>query len=149
MQIPVVVVDDEEIDRMIARKRIARSGWSDVLTPVCEAENGDRFLDMLLEPGAVPEGRKLVLMDINMPGRNGFETIEEIDRQISKGTLGKDWVVMMFSSSENAADVARAKSLDLVQGYIVKPFDEDDIEAIARVFGLKRAKTTPDGTSLH
>ena len=147
MHIPVVIVDDEEIDRLIALKRIARSPWAKVLNPVFEAISGDVFLDTLFQSDALPEGQKLVLMDINMPGRSGFETIEEMRRRMP--TEGDGTVVIIYSSSENEDDVARAKALDLVREYIVKPFDEADLETIVRVFDLKSPETAPDGTLLH
>ena len=147
MHIPVVIVDDEEIDRLIALKRISRSPWAKVLNPVFEAISGDVFLDTLFQTDALPEGQKLVLMDINMPGRSGFETIEEMRRRMP--TEGDGTVVIVYSSSENEDDVARAKALDLVREYIVKPFDEVDIETIVRVFDLKSPETAPDGTLLH
>ena len=147
MHIPVVIVDDEEIDRLIALKRISRSPWAKVLNPVFEAISGDVFLDTLFQTDALPEGQKLVLMDINMPGRSGFETIEEMRRRMP--TEGDGTVVIVYSSSENEDDVARAKALDLVREYIVKPFDEADIETIVRVFDLKSPETAPDGTLLH
>lgn len=147
MRIPVVIVDDEEIDRLIASKRIARSPWAKILTPIIEVASGDVFLENLFQTDALPDGRKLVLMDINMPGRNGFETIEEMRRRLPKG--GDGYVVIVYTSSENAGDVARAKALDLVREFIVKPLDDADIETIVRVFGLKPPETAPDGTLLH
>lgn len=149
MRIPVVIVDDEEVDRLIALKRIARSDWADVLNPVFEAETGDLFLENMFASEIMTDGERLVLMDINMPGRDGFEIVEEMGRQLADQPGSEGLVVMMFTSSENAADQARAKALDLVQGYIVKPMDQSDIETIVRIFGLNKASKAPDGTMLH
>ncbi len=149
MQIPIVIVDDEEVDRLLVSKRIARSEWSDVLTPVLESETGDAFLEAFAQPGAMPKGRKLILMDINMPGRNGFETIEELKRVLSDGDIDDDSTFFMFTSSENASDIARANALDMVCGYIVKPFDDKDIETIVSVLGLEKPGSVPDDGMLH
>ncbi len=70
MKIPVTVVDDEQVDRYTVRRRLSRHGG---FRDVVEVESGDRFLDVHcsgasdIETDGLP---LLILMDINMPGRN-------------------------------------------------------------------------------
>ena len=137
MQFPVVIVDDEETDRLIAKKRFERSVNSGKFSVLEEFESGDRFIEQYCRSrGQLSEGSPtpvLVLMDINMPGRNGFETIEEIARKIEAGDASESIMLMVFTSSKNERDIERAKSLDLVRGYIVKPFEEQDIANILKI----------------
>ncbi|NNE81198.1 MAG: response regulator [Silicimonas sp.] len=137
MRIPVFIVDDEEVDRLIARVRIERSEHAEHFGPIVEVETGDRFLcdhldrDAFRSPGAL---RPLVLMDINMPGRNGFETVEELTRKCQQGALPNGVVVVMFSTSDDDRDRARAESLSLVSGQIYKPFKTSDIDMILSIY---------------
>ena len=133
MPIPVLIVDDEMTDRMITMKRLSRSEKSDYFVPEREFVAGDEFLEAFKSPdglGLISDMRPLILIDVNMPGRNGFETVEEMAREIDAGRSLESVVVMMFSSSENTLDIERAKSLDLVKGFIFKPFDDKDIDMI-------------------
>ena len=141
MQIPLIIVDDELVDRMVVVKRLSRSERGEMFQPVFESATGDEFLSEFLgtEDGRkVLEERPLVLMDVNMPGRNGFETVEELAKQIKDHNHGA--VVMMFTSSQNQADIEKAESLELVKGYIVKPFSEDHVRQIAEFYDIKSAE---------
>ena len=132
-KIPLIIVDDESIDRLIARKRISRSPLCEVFDPIREYEAGDLFLADFIarrHPGAA--GKPVVLMDVNMPRMNGFETIDAM----ADAALGRDdkIVVMMFTSSDNPSDIARAEERPLVKGYITKPLEEGDIERIIEIY---------------
>ncbi len=149
MQIPIIIVDDEEIDRMIATKRIQRSDWSGVLCPIHEATAGDDFIRHYKGSKFPDSPNILILMDINMPGRDGFETVKELQRLTSHKQSKTDTVVLMFTSSENPADIAKAEALESVRGYIVKPFDDADIETIVDLFNLVKPLAAPEDRKLH
>ena len=123
MKIPVIVVDDERVDRYTAKRRLERHGGFD---EVKEAVSGDAFLeDFCSEQVAWPKGGlpELILMDINMPGRDGFATVAELERRNRLGIGPPSLVVTMFTSSSNPRDVARAMTMPLVQAYEQKPLD--------------------------
>lgn len=133
-KIPVVIVDDQDADRYIAKRRLAKTGDFD---PVFESTTGPDFLETFFnghKGSGIEHSPLVVLMDINMPQMSGFETIEEVMRRMESGR-GPDSVdFMMFTSSENPSDLARADGLDAVKGYIVKPLDEAGIEKIRALY---------------
>lgn len=134
MNIPVVVVDDEEADRYLVKRRLARVGG---FAEVIEEPSGDRFLEdyssgYLAEAAASTS--LLVLMDINMPGRNGFETIEELQRRMDDGQGLSSIAVMMFTSSNNVRDRERADEFSIVKGYITKPLDDSGVRHIMDLY---------------
>jgi len=137
MKIPVTVVDDEQVDRYTVRRRLSRHGG---FRDVVEVESGDVFLDVHcsgasdIETDGLP---LLILMDINMPGRNGFETVREMEVRQSKGLAVPSIVVTMLTSSGNPRDKAEADKLPLVRGYIEKPLDADGAQ---RLFDLYHAE---------
>ena len=133
-QVPIVIVDDEEVDRMIAQKRLERSAHAALFKPVRECVAGDDFLATHFVDNNFPDEPMLVLMDVNMPGRSGFETIEEMERMIENGEAPDCAVVMMFTSSENPEDIKRAEAHAIVKDFIVKPLDEAAIEKIVSHF---------------
>jgi CheY-like chemotaxis protein len=137
MTIPaVIVVDDSEDDRYIARRLIGRAHVAD---RIVEVEDGDRLAALLddrerfrAECGEPPPPM-LILLDINMPRRNGFEVLADLSRRFDAGTSDPRWfVIMMFTSSDNAADRQRALQWDYVRDYLVKPLQ---IDAVLEVLG--------------
>ena len=91
MHIPLIIVDDELVDRMVVMKRLSKSERGSMFQPVFESATGDEFLAEFLgtEKGKkVMAERPLVLMDVNMPGRDGFETVEELAQLITTAPPG-------------------------------------------------------------
>ena len=143
MEIPIFIVDDESVDRMIAHKRIKRSSQSDLFKPITEYEAGDIFLQDFVKGLHRSNATKpLVLMDVNMPRMNGFETINEMLR--AAGGKDDSVVVMMFTSSSNPLDMKRASESPLVKGFITKPIDEADIAQIVSIYECEKRQDAPD-----
>lgn len=64
----VLIIDDEDLVRSAFRLALERAGFE-----ITEAANGKLGLDCLIRHGA-----DLVVTDLIMPEKDGFETIEEI-----------------------------------------------------------------------
>lgn len=82
----ILVVDDDRFIREIISAVIADAHHSSV-----SAADGDEAL-VLLEQGDID----LVLMDVEMPGRNGFELTREIRRRFPD-----DWFPIIFLSGQS------------------------------------------------
>ncbi|WP_176695386.1 response regulator [Phaeobacter sp. B1627] len=133
-KIPVIVVDDETIDRYIVKRQLAKC---DDFEQVLEVATGGEFLEAYFsEPRLTTQQSKplLVLMDINMPQMSGFETIEELQRRMDVDSGPDSVVILMFTSSNNPEDRAKAESLPTVKGYVVKPLDEGGVETIRELY---------------
>lgn len=129
MQINVVVVDDEPIDRYMVKRRFSKI---DLFNDVDEAESGEEFLARYFNSKQPDNGHVplLVLMDINMPRLDGFATIAEMENRQNAGFGPTNVLVMMFSSSNNPKDRQKANQLASVKGYIVKPIEKRHIDEI-------------------
>lgn len=129
----VVIVDDSKADRYTIKRRLSKlEGTSKII----EYDAGDTFLEDFFQSGneiIESNDRLLVVMDINMPRLNGFETVAGMQSRVGQGQNVDSCVVMMFSSSDNPKDREMAASFDLVQGYIVKPFDQNDLSTIQKL----------------
>jgi CheY-like chemotaxis protein len=107
-----LVVDDEPDIRMLTRMMLEGAGHE-----VIEAETGERCVE-LLESGETPG---LILLDIRLPGMDGWEVLE----RVSSRTVDPIPVVMMSAHSSEGT-LARAAKEGSV-GYLVKPFKEAEL----------------------
>ncbi len=110
----VLIVDDSRTMRGIVRKILAGSRYA---LDVSEAEEGLTALN------SIDRGVDLVLLDYNMPGFNGFETLNEIKR------LAPHVHVVMMTSAGNDALVVKAEASGAA-GFLKKPFYPSDIDAV-------------------
>jgi CheY-like chemotaxis protein len=132
--IPVVIVDDNVTDRYIVRRRLAKAGG---FGKIFEADNGDDFLEQLKNGDFQAEVRDtplLILMDVNMPRKTGFETIVELESLVEAGTQRPSMVVMMLTSSSNPRDMEQAEQLASINGYVFKPLDDEGVHKIHALY---------------
>ena len=121
----VLVVDDELNIRLLVKIIFGNS--YDVL----EASNGDEALIKAQE-----EKPDLILLDIMMPGKDGFTTCNEL--KSSKATRGIP--VVMLTALQHQLNEKLALSLR-ADGYIRKPFTSRDILNALDSMLLSKART--------
>jgi DNA-binding response OmpR family regulator len=118
-QFTIVMVDDDEDEVFITRRLVRRSGIVNDFISERKPENLFSTLDSIHDK-ASPPADVIVLLDINMPRQNGFETL----RKIRENAKFADAPVIMLSASDNEADIVDASQLG-ADGYLVKPFRSD------------------------
>lgn len=122
----VLVVDDIATNRLVASTYLRMIGAT-----ITEAESGDAALQRIAEE--LPD---LVLLDMNMPGMSGLETLQRI-RELP-GASGKLPVVAMTADQkERHQELYRENGLD---GYLAKPINPTRIESEIRVV-MERTRT--------
>lgn len=105
----ILLVDDSKMNRMLLRE-ILGDGYH-----ILEAENGQECLEkMQAEAGNIA----LVLLDINMPGMDGFEVLKAMN---ANHTI-EDTPVIMISSEDSDAAIRRSYELG-ASDYVNRPFD--------------------------
>lgn len=131
--IPTYIVDDVASDRYIARRRLTKNGH---FSPVSESADGAEFLERYFAPDRPPpEGDtpELILLDINMPELDGFETIEELKRRRAPEDSHKQ-IVALFSSSDNKRDLERSQTSGIVEHFFTKPISDAAIDQILETY---------------
>lgn len=69
----ILIVDDDADDREIIRDAFANTAAGEVYILI---ENGDKLLEYLEQAGT--SSPSLIMLDLNMPGKDGRETLKEI-----------------------------------------------------------------------
>lgn len=102
----ILIVEDKPASRELLRTVLEQQGYE-----VVEAENGEEALARLRE--SVPD---LVLMDLQMPARNGYDVLKEIRKDSRLDNLP------VVAVTANAMPEDRDKVLAAgFTGYIAKP----------------------------
>ena len=116
----LIIDDDKELCALIKRSVLSE----DIEADFCNT--GKEGLQKL----KVRE-YQLVILDVMMPGMDGFETLEEIRKESSLP-------ILMFTSKNDSASKVRGLRVG-ADDYLTKPFDMDEL--IARIVSLIRRYT--------
>ena len=118
-KIRILVVDDESRMRKLVRDFLVREGYE-----VLEAGDGEEALDLFYREKDIA----LIILDVMMPKRNGFEVCREI-RETSKVPI------IMLTAKGEESDELNGFELG-VDEYISKPFSPKIL--VARVGAILR-----------
>src|SRR5919109_1772884 len=110
----VLVVDDDERLREFVRVNLEMDGYE-----VREAANAEEGLAALEE-----EPPDLILLDVMMPGMDGFEMLRRVQEKHGVGTIP----VIMFSGKVED-DTAERATEQGAQAFLGKPFDPQQLIA--------------------
>ena len=116
----LIIDDDKELCALIKRSVLSE----DIEADFCNM--GKEGLQKLKE-----REYQLVILDVMMPGMDGFETLEEIRKESSLP-------ILMFTSKNDSASKVRGLRAG-ADDYLTKPFDMDEL--IARIVSLIRRYT--------
>ena len=116
----LIIDDDQELCLLIKRSVLSE----DIEADFCNT--GKEGLQKLKE-----KQYQLVILDVMMPGMDGFETLEKIRKESSLP-------ILMFTSKNDSASKVRGLRAG-ADDYLTKPFDIEEL--IARIISLIRRYT--------
>lgn len=123
----IMLVDDDGDDNFFHERIIRKSG---IANSVVALKSGQEALEYLRgareHQGPLPD---LLLLDLNMPGMDGWEFLAEYDK-LDKDSSAK-MVIVILSTSQNPDDERRARTLPAVSGFKTKPLTKGILDEIA------------------
>jgi len=126
----VLVVDDERDITALVAYHLAKAGYR-----VTTATTGPAALD-----AARTEPPDLVVLDLMLPGRSGYDVLEELRGREETRTVG----VILLTARKDEAD--RIKGLTSgADDYLTKPFSPEEL--VLRVGAVLRRLRSPAATS--
>ena len=116
----ILLAEDNEDDVAMMRRAFKRANF---LNPLYVVENGEQAIAYLKGEGKYASREEyplpsLLLLDLKMPRKNGFDVLEWIRQQPGLGSLR----VVVLTSSDEIRDVNRAYQLG-ANSFLVKPLD--------------------------
>ena len=117
----ILLVDDDESDNYFHKMVIQDAG---VCNQIKVATDGRNALDYIKKSGKANHSQELpkpniIFLDINMPGMNGFEFLEEYQKLDEN--LKSEIVIVMLSTSVNPDDYKKAMGFEEVREFHNKP----------------------------
>lgn len=108
----ILLVEDDEVDVLNVKRAFEKNR---IMNPLFVASNGIEALEML-RTAKVPQSKRLVLLDLNLPRMNGIEFLREMRGDPELGAIP----VVVLTTSDAEKDKIEAFKLN-VGGYLVKP----------------------------
>ena len=127
-----LVIDDNEIDRLITSRLLTSGGMTDVHT----VNGGLEGIDWIKKHVNNIGQKLVVLVDIMMPGMDGFQFMEAFD---TLDTSVKQVVqVFMLSSNLDPRDIKRAANNKTVKELLSKPLPVAKLSAAVQELEVVR-----------
>lgn len=110
-KIKMLIVEDNEDERLFLKEGLLRTGLYEI---VGEARNGNEMLE-LFQDGSFPSP-DVILSDLNMPGKNGFDVIRDVKAHAALSQVP----VIILTTAPMEPYAARCKKLGAC-AYYTKP----------------------------
>ena len=128
--ITILLADDDSDDRLLAEQALAESRLANELRFV---EDGEELLEYLYQrgkyaqPGSAPRPG-LILLDLNMPRKDGREALEEIKADPSLRRIP----IVVLTTSKAEEDIYRTYDLG-VNSFITKPVSFEGLVEVMKI----------------
>lgn len=127
---PVLVIEDDENDRLLIARAFSKAKFANPLYFVVDGEEALRYLH-----GSQPyENRELpgiILLDLRLPKRSGLDVLAWLRAQPGLRHIP----VVVLTSSQDSGDMTRAYDLG-VNSYLVKPVEFGELQNMTRLLGV-------------
>jgi len=128
------IIDDNAIDVYQVSRVVKKSGLVEKFYSFVDGQEAlDHFINLEDSQkkfdGYFPPN--VILLDINMPRLDGFEFLEQYSKlpnEVKGGLL-----IMMFTSSDQQKDKQRASQFPEVKDFLIKPFNEKQLDKIVKL----------------
>ncbi len=113
MRNKILVIDDDDLVRKSVQRVLVTAGYN-----VTCAQDANQAIDEIKK-----QDFNLIVSDIRMPGKNGVETVREIQKIVSQHSP-KDIPIIFITAYADTSEQLGAEFLGEV---IIKPFDLDHL----------------------
>jgi two-component system, response regulator len=126
----ILLVEDNEDDILLEQEALADAKLVNLMYVV---RDGDEAIAYLRRQGKYQDAQVpgLILLDINMPRKNGFEVLNEIKADPTLMHIP----VVMLTTSDSEADIVKSYAKGACS-YITKPMDFDKFQEVVKQFAL-------------
>lgn len=124
----IAIIDDDDIFVYITKKAVEQTN---IVQQIKVFGNGKDAIDFFKEntdnPDLLPE---IILLDLSMPIMDGWQFLQEYTK--IKPKIQKKITIYIVTSSISPEDMKKAKSIDAVSDFIIKPITKDKLIEIIK-----------------
>lgn len=125
----VLIADDDEDDRFFALEALKENRH---ITDVKTVNDGEELMDYLHQRGQFVDAERpvLILLDLNMPKKDGREALQEIKSSPKLQNIP----IVVLTTSQSEDDILKSYELG-VNSYITKPVSFDGLVNVMKALG--------------
>jgi CheY-like chemotaxis protein len=126
---PILIAEDEDDEAFLLQRALKKAA---ITNPIRRVNNGEQAIEYLSGTGCFADRAQyplpiLVLLDLNMPKKSGFEVLEWIRAQ----PLLKALAIDILSGSSREEDIEKALKLG-ANLYLKKPITLPDLDLLVQ-----------------
>ena len=128
--ITILMADDDDDDFLLTKKALAESK---LLNTLIRVKDGEELLDYLCGRGPYVDNHErpgVILLDLNMPRKDGREAL----REIKADSELRDIPVVIFTTSKAEEDIYRSYQLGS-NSFITKPVTFENLITVMKALG--------------
>jgi CheY-like chemotaxis protein len=126
------LIDDDELFSRLNERFIFKLGLSNNVQTFFNAIDALEVLKSMSDP--FMDAPDLILLDINMPGMNGWSFLESYSKLPT--SLTNQINLFICSSTVNPDEIKRAEKHPLTSGFISKPINKETVQRIRTVLNI-------------
>lgn len=122
------IIDDDSMYVNLVKRIVEAKNLCENLMVFKNGKDALNYFEAILtnlDKKSIPE---IIFLDLNMPIMDGWEFLDNFTN--IKNKLSKIITLYIVSSSINPVDIERARKINTVQDYLIKPVTIEDLEAI-------------------
>lgn len=133
-EVSILIVEDDPGHARLLEIAIRRLGLDNPLVKIARGDEAMRYLGLQGHAPAAAAEPPLVLLDLNLPGKSGFEVLRAL-----RAEEAHRHPVIVMTSSDDVEDRRRCHEIGC-DDYLIKPPDEDELVASLSRLGLIATK---------
>src|SRR6266487_4242115 len=113
----ICIIDDDMVYQITTKKILEKINGAKKILIFSHGEEAFQYLSKVVaDKDALPD---IILLDVNMPYMDAWQFLEAYRKL--KPLLAKQITIYIISSSVSDSDIERAKSMEDVKDYLIKP----------------------------